>query len=523
MRSPITLLATVLLLIQTMEPGAAMDTSEDPDSLSDTSWTLSALQGTVLLPDVSATLHFAAGHVQGSDGCNRYSASFKGDAGQFQVSGPLLVTNMACPDPVMKQADAFTRALATAQAVRIDADQLILLDAAGAVLASLTRQSTDLAGTTWLVIGYNNGKQAVASVVLGSSLTLTFSADGKLAGSAGCNQYNAGYTASGQAISVGRIAATRMMCAHPEGVMEQESAYLQALEKAAVARIDGDRLELRSTEGALLVTASRQRDTAAALGPATTAGAAAPSTARADQALQRPVAVTGHPPDTLVSDGDLAATEPYLILGGEMQYMADAARFTECLTRRSYPIAMEADFIKLQEGYRSAASAPGALLYVTIEGSIAARPRMEGEGTEPSVIVRRFINAWPEERCERARAHASLTNTAWRIVRLGDEAVSAAADQREPRLIMRHDGDQAFYKASVGCNQLMGGYRIEGATISLMRGPTTLMACPPPLDVLERKLEQALAATQRWHIQGNTLEFLDANGVSVALFAAVYL
>jgi hypothetical protein len=39
------------------------------------------------------------------------------------------------------------------------------------------------------VTGYNNGKQAVVSVVIGSELTADFKADGNLGGSAGCNSY----------------------------------------------------------------------------------------------------------------------------------------------------------------------------------------------------------------------------------------------------------------------------------------------------------------------------------------------
>ena len=48
-----------------------------------------------------------------------------------------------------------------------------------------------------------------------------------------------------------------------------------------------------------------------------------------------------------------------MLLGGEMNYMADAARFTECLTGRSYPIAQEGDLVKMPRGYDESASEPG--------------------------------------------------------------------------------------------------------------------------------------------------------------------
>ncbi len=90
----------------------------------------------------------------------------------------------------------------------------------------------DLSGTDWDLIGYNNGKEAFVSVILDTTITASFGTDGRLSGSAGCNTYNADYTVDGEQISIGPAITTRMFCAG-EGVMEQEMAYLQALEKAA--------------------------------------------------------------------------------------------------------------------------------------------------------------------------------------------------------------------------------------------------------------------------------------------------
>jgi heat shock protein HslJ len=48
-----------------------------------------------------------------------------------------------------------------------------------------------------------------------------------------------------------------MMCTKPEGVMEQEQQFLKALETVATARFEGDRLELRTAEGALAITLTK--------------------------------------------------------------------------------------------------------------------------------------------------------------------------------------------------------------------------------------------------------------------------
>jgi copper homeostasis protein (lipoprotein) len=219
-----------------------------------------------------------------------------------------------------------------------------------------------------------------------------------------------------------------------------------------------------------------------------------------------------------------AAAAEAELLAGEFTYMADAARFVDCRTGRAYPVAMEGDFVALERAYRAAAPAPGAPLYVTFEGSIAARPKAEGEGAQPTAIVRRFVNVWPSEACARAKAPAALENTYWRLVQLKGEAVGAPAPgRREPRLQLRQQGGKGRFAASVGCNQLIGGYQRKGSEISFAPAASTMMACPPPLAELERRLTAALAETRSLRIAGNTLELQDAAGTPVALFEAVYL
>jgi copper homeostasis protein (lipoprotein) len=228
-------------------------------------------------------------------------------------------------------------------------------------------------------------------------------------------------------------------------------------------------------------------------------------------------------PYELVSDGKLAPTDLALPLAGEMVYLADAVRFTECLTGRSYPIAQEGDFVKMQRAHLKNVKEPGARLYVTFEGLITDRPRMEGSGAERSVVVNRFINARPHGRCELVQADASLTNTYWRISSLDGNSVSPANALREPHLVLRGEGPHQTYAATIGCNQQAGSYTLAGASIVFTTGATTLMACPPPLDTLEARPGEVLARTKRWQIKGNTLEFMDNAGAQTALFEAAYL
>jgi heat shock protein HslJ/uncharacterized lipoprotein NlpE involved in copper resistance len=227
-------------------------------------------------------------------------------------------------------------------------------------------------------------------------------------------------------------------------------------------------------------------------------------------------------PYDLLSDGTLAPADLTLRLGGEMTYLADAARFTECLTGRDYPVAQEGDFVAMQRAYLRDAERPGSRLYVTLDGSITDRPHMGGRGAERTVLVRRFIGAWPGQRCERARADASLVNTYWRIHSILGRPVTTTTGRREPHLLLRQVDGRRTYAATIGCNQLMGGYTVTGEGIVFSAAAATRMACPPPLDALEQSLAEMLVRAKRWQITGPTLELLDEAGTSTALLEAVH-
>ncbi len=120
-------------------------------------------------------------------------------------------------------------------------------------------------------------------------------------------------------------------------------------------------------------------------------------------------------------------------------------------------------------------------------------------------------------------ADASLTNTYWRIVRLLGNEVMVEDGQREPHMVLRNEDIHPSCSATVGCNQIFGGYETKEDNIKFGPMMTTLMACPPPLDALEMDLIAALDRSARYHILAHTMELYDESGFPVALFEAVYL
>lgn len=223
----------------------------------------------------------------------------------------------------------------------------------------------------------------------------------------------------------------------------------------------------------------------------------------------------------LTSDGRLAETDlAGLFLGGMVRYMADAAIFEECLTGESYPVAMEGAYPDLERAYLADRQAPGAPLYVHVEGSLLMRPAMEGPDRR-SLVVDRFIRTRPGMTCTRHRSDAALTNTYWRIDRLRAQAVTGQPERREPHLVLL-DGPENRFGGTVGCNRMVGSYTIDGTQLSFGLAASTMMACPPPLDKLEQALGAALGEVREFRHDGASLSLLDDAGQPVIELTAVY-
>jgi heat shock protein HslJ len=208
-------------------------------------------------------------------------------------------------------------------------------------------------------------------------------------------------------------------------------------------------------------------------------------------------------------------------LRGMVVYFADAARFTECLTGADHPVAAEGDRPALERAILAHRAGELTPILATIEGRIEPRPRMEGGGEEPTVVVDRLVAVWPGQSCAQAMGDASLTETYWRIHRLGELEPGVADGRREPHLILR--SSQGGFAATVGCNQMAGGFELDGAGLRFGAVAATLMACPPPLDAAERALAETLEQTRTWRVNGHALELFDADGAPIALLEAVAL
>ncbi len=119
------------------------------------------------------------------------------------------------------------------------------------VIIALAATSDDsLEGETWVADQLDTGS-GLSHPLPGTVLTAVFD-DGSLNGTAGCNTYFTSYVLDGGSIGVGPIGSTRAFCSDPDGVMDQESAYLALLERANRYERDDDHLTLLDGDTVLI-------------------------------------------------------------------------------------------------------------------------------------------------------------------------------------------------------------------------------------------------------------------------------
>lgn len=113
---------------------------------------------------------------------------------------------------------------------------------------TLAEQQTSSLTGSWVLLRYAD-RAALRSLVPGTAISATFGNDGRITGTAGCNQYFASFTAGDPLITVGDIGSTLMYCSLPEGSMEQEATYLTLLGKAATWTTRDGNLVIRDASG----------------------------------------------------------------------------------------------------------------------------------------------------------------------------------------------------------------------------------------------------------------------------------
>jgi putative lipoprotein len=114
----------------------------------------------------------------------------------------------------------------------------------------------------------------------------------------------------------------------------------------------------------------------------------------------------------------------------------------------------------------------------------------------------------------RAPSGISITGTQWVLETLRGKPAGLGAGGRAPNITLQ--GSEPRVSGFTGCNQISGGYTLEGNMLSFGQMAMTMRACPDGME-LERDFAKALSETKSYQIEGDTLSLKDEAGTVVAV------
>jgi heat shock protein HslJ len=512
-----TLLAGLLLLaacgpaskrapVATVSEPRAKATPEPSIPLEGTEWTLASLRGELPIAGASQELGFYPdNYMEGTAGCNSYGANYSARGQEFHIAA-IHRTDFECEEPpgIMPQDEAFFEALASIAAHRATEDDLEFDSATGETILVYARKlpaevDPALKDSEWLLTSLLG-----EGLLEDSRITLNLG-EGGFDGVAGCNNYGGEYDAAdGGILLTSDIFHTEMDCSSPEGIMEQETAYIQALRSSAAYRLADGRLEIAGASGETILVFARKAEFAT--DPTALVGTA-----------WRLVSIDE---DSLVEGSTFTlAFQSESILGGQAgcrDYLATYQASGDDLNLL-YEVMLDAgcrmDDADLElEAQVLGVLAPKADLRLGEE-------QLEIHGERGGVLV---FDALPEE------ATLNLEGPTWTL--LAFVGPNPFAEEPEPWPvpgglppgttidITLKDGAA---RGSAGCNSYGAAYSRTGSAISFEPVTSTEMACLDRQGVMEQEAHylELLAAVTSYHILADRL-WLETDDGRASVFRA---
>jgi copper homeostasis protein (lipoprotein) len=234
---------------------------------------------------------------------------------------------------------------------------------------------------------------------------------------------------------------------------------------------------------------------------------------------------------------------PLLFLAGLFRLLPQGPTIQLCITGQRLPVALEGDYRRLLQAYRSAvpAGGPSQPLLVSLKGLISQRPAAQpGQGSRRTLVVEAFGRAQPGQGCPQPqmaftpeaaspmesaekpapthRAQPSLRGTAWKL-----QALQAPEDPtlinppgRPPELLLATDSVRL--SGNSGCNRLLGDFQLAGDQLRFTQLVSTKMACAVDVMAFEQQYLKALDQVRQWNIDKRSLLLQDGAGRSLLLY-----
>lgn len=222
-----------------------------------THWVLDSYldNGTLTIgPDAFyADAEFATARVSGFSGCNQYNALYVANGRRLSVSSPS-TSLMACDEATMGIEQRFITLLAGARTFSVRGNTLTVFDDSRQTSLVFDAAPRNPLLGRWEVGGFQSKPGTVASPLPNTSLEVTFGI-ASVGGSSGCNTFSGTYGTNGEVVRISPLATTQMAC--DTDVMDQEAAFLTALQSATRIDVRGSQVNLADRSGAMLVALLR--------------------------------------------------------------------------------------------------------------------------------------------------------------------------------------------------------------------------------------------------------------------------
>ena len=236
----------------------ASTTAAGGTALEGTTWELNA-QGFDLpgLDQIRPTLLLAGGMASGWGGCNRYNGPYTLTPPATLTFGNVAQTAMACGPVETAIEREYVSRLGKVAKYAMGGPGLQLQDSSGATVLAFSAASTSLEGT-WAVTGFLTASgSAFTSGEASAAPTAVFGADGNVAGTTGCNNYNGPWKQGpADAVQIGPLAKTLMACTSA-ALTAQEESFTKALETSVRAEVTSREATLLNSAGQRTVTMTR--------------------------------------------------------------------------------------------------------------------------------------------------------------------------------------------------------------------------------------------------------------------------
>ena len=136
---------------------------------------------------------------------------------------------------------------------------IILCATAALIFSACSGADVSLDGSSWSLMSYKDNTGETVNVLPRSTTTVLFQAN-QVTGIAGCNNFNATYQTTRNKLSFSPVATTRKVCNMPLGIMQQETAFLAALDSTVSYKLTLNSLEMLDSRGNTLLTFRRTNE-----------------------------------------------------------------------------------------------------------------------------------------------------------------------------------------------------------------------------------------------------------------------